>query len=349
MSGPKQSFRSNYSYLIAGSSAVISCIVMLLVPYLISGEKSPDNSFNEKTFLLSERTVWFIFLVPAICFLMLGIIGIVLRREYISRMRIEKELTVSRENLQLQIEKLNASNKELEHFAYIASHDLEEPLRKISTFTGRIEEKLGTYPDEEVKNYLSRLTSASVRMRVLIQDLLNYSRATRSIDINETVALTPLFKSILDDLSVTIQAKNALVHIKPLEQVQGNPTQLRQLFQNILSNALKFNDKERAEISVWGKYYSDEELKKTSWGKNSTFGRQKYYCIFTEDNGIGFSPEYLSQIFVIFQRLHGRADYEGTGIGLAICKRIAEHHGGFITADSKTGKGATFIVGLPVT
>lgn len=303
---------------------------------------------RESTFTKSELSIFIIALTSGISILLLVSILLALRREHTSKTRVEEKLIASEKQLQLQVHMLNLSNKELEQFAYVASHDLEEPLRKISSFSEKIHLKLKDYPDEEVIDCLKRLNNSVARMRVLINDLLNYSRVTRLLDINEKVNLDSIFKLIIEDLGVALASKKVVVNVMPLDEISGNNTQLRQLFQNLISNALKFSDKPLPEIEVAGKYYTDEELKRTDWIKDFNAKQKKYYCIFVKDNGIGFELQYLRQIFIIFQRLHGRSEYEGTGIGLAICKRIVENHEGFITAESEVGKGTTFIVGLPV-
>ena len=305
------------------------------------------SHLREKTFTKSELSIFIIALTSGTSILLLISILLALKREHNSKALFEKKLLASEQLLQQQVHMLNLSNKELEQFAYVASHDLEEPLRKISSFSEKIQLKLNNYPDEEVIDCLKRLNNSVARMRVLINDLLNYSRITRLLDINENVNLHSTFKLITEDLGVALTTKKAILTIKPLDDINGNNTQLRQLFQNLISNALKFSDKSVPQVTVSARYYSDEELKVTEWVKEVTLKHKKYYCIFVKDNGIGFELQYLKQIFIIFQRLHGRSEYEGTGIGLAICKRIVENHEGFITAESEVGKGTTFIVGLP--
>lgn len=302
---------------------------------------------RESTFTKSELSIFIIALTSGISILLLISILVALKREHNSKTLIEEKLIESEKLLQQQVHMLNLSNKELEQFAYVASHDLEEPLRKISSFSEKIHLKLNDYPDEEVIDCLKRLNTSVARMKILINDLLNYSRVTRLLNINENVNLDNTFKLIIEDLGITIAAKKAEVNIKSLDTINGNNTQLKQLFQNLVSNALKFSDKVVPLINVTAQYLTDEELKHTNWINDFNPKHKKYYCIFVKDNGIGFELQYLRQIFIIFQRLHGRSEYEGTGIGLAICKRIVENHEGFITAESEVGMGTTFIVGLP--
>ncbi len=310
-------------------------------------EQANLTKIRDKTFKNSELSIYIIVLTCGLSLVLLISLLVILNREYHSKLEIEKELMASRSLLERQVYKLNSSNKELEQFAYVASHDLQEPLRKIISFSEKIEGKLTKYNDDDITNYLIRLNKSADRMRTLINDLLNYSRATRALDTNEDVQLEMLFKFIVEDLEVAISSKNIKINTSTLKSVNGNNTQLRQLFQNLLSNALKFNHSKVPVVNIWGETYTEKDVKENEWGKGFNLKYDTYYCIFINDNGIGFEPEYLNQIFVIFQRLHGRSEYEGTGIGLAICKRIVENHEGFITAESTPGNGATFIVGLP--
>lgn len=310
-------------------------------------ELSNLTKIRDKTFTNSELSIYIIVLTCGLSLVLLISLLIILNREYHSKLEIEKELMASRSLLEQQVYKLNSSNKELEQFAYVASHDLQEPLRKIISFSEKVEANLSKYNDEDTTNYLRRLNKSADRMRTLINDLLNYSRATRALDTNEEVQLEMLFKFILEDLDVAITSKNIKINIGALKSVNGNNTQLRQLFQNLLSNALKFNHSTVPAVNIWGETYTEKDVQENEWGRGFNLKYDTYYCIFIKDNGIGFESEYLNQIFIIFQRLHGRSEYEGTGIGLAICKRIVENHEGFITAESTPGNGATFIVGLP--
>ena len=197
----------------------------------------------------SELSIYIIVLTCSISLLLLISLLVILNREYHSKVEIEIELMASRSLLQQQVFKLNLSNKELEQFAYVASHDLQEPLRKIISFSEKIEAKLNNYNDEDVANYLRRLNKSADRMRTLINDLLNYSRATRVLDTNEEVSLDLTFKYVLEDLDVAITSKNIKVNIGNLKTINGNNTQLRQLFQNLLSNAIKFSP-ENTDIHI---------------------------------------------------------------------------------------------------
>jgi signal transduction histidine kinase len=306
------------------------------------------SNLREHTFKKSELSIIIVAITSGISILILVSMLIALKREYQAKAEIELKLMASEKTLQQQVHMLNISNKELEQFAYVASHDLEEPLRKISSFSEKIQMKLNEHSDEEVIDLLKRVNNSVARMKVFINDLLNYSRITRLLDVNETVDLNTTFKTIVDDLGVIISNKKAVITVETLPQLNGNNTQLKQLFQNLVTNALKFNDKQFPQVLVTCTNYSIEKLRTTGWVKDFNMKHKNYYCIFVTDNGIGFELEYLRQIFVIFQRLHGRSEYEGTGIGLAICKKIVENHEGFITAESEVGKGTTFVVGLPI-
>jgi PAS domain S-box-containing protein len=229
--------------------------------------------------------------------------------------------------------RLEQSNRELESFAYVASHDLQEPLRKIQTFAERLKATCAAALGPTGLDYLERMHGAATRMRGLIDDLLSFSRVSSKAQPFARVDLTGIVHEVLGDLESTIEKAGATVSVGPLPTLEADPTQMRQLFQNLLSNALKFRREDVApSISVRG-----------------TTDVQGFRCVLeVEDNGIGFDEKYLERIFNVFQRLHGRGQYEGTGIGLAICRKIVERHGGEISARSSPGNGATFLITFPL-
>ncbi len=227
--------------------------------------------------------------------------------------------------------KLEQSNRDLQEFAYVASHDLQEPLRKVQAFSNRLASKYADAFDETGRDYLNRMRDASQRMQVLINDLLTLSRVSTHAQPFSDVDLNLLAQEVLSNLENQVERSNGRVEIGELPKIEADPTQIRQLLQNLIGNALKFHLQERPPL-----------IKVSAKVEGVT-------CqISVEDNGIGFDPQYLDRIFKPFQRLHSREEYEGSGMGLAICRRIVEHHGGAITATSVPGKGATFILTLPV-
>lgn len=232
---------------------------------------------------------------------------------------------------------LRIRNRELQDFAYVASHDLQEPLRKIQSFSDRLLSRLSTELDDSSSDYLQRMGHAAHRMQALIDDLLAYSRvATRTVAVS-AVDLSAILRAVLDDLETRIAEAQAVIEIGALPVIQADPTQMRQLLQNLLANALKFRAAERpCRISV-----SACEIENPA-APDSTLWELR-----VADNGIGFESNYAERIFAPFQRLHPRNIYEGTGIGLAIVRRIVERHGGSVRADAGAGQGATFIVILP--
>jgi signal transduction histidine kinase len=241
----------------------------------------------------------------------------------------------------LQMNKdLEQSNVELQQYASVASHDLQEPLRKIITFSNVIWEKF-LENNAEAKPYMKKIISSTERMRNLINDLLNYSKLS-SVSQFEKTDLNQILNETLSDLELSIQEKKAKVVVENLPSAEVIPGQIRQVFQNIISNALKFSKRDMAPvIRVWGNIVTGNSVE-----SNSAFGESVRICI--GDNGIGFDQKYLEKIFVLFQRLHGKSEYDGTGIGLAIVKKIIEKHNGSITAESKEGEGARFIIILPL-
>ncbi|MGH9338830.1 MAG: sensor histidine kinase [Acidobacteriota bacterium] len=240
-------------------------------------------------------------------------------------------------------DELARSNKELEEFAYVASHDLQEPLRKIQAFGERLKSRFSDALGNDGLEYVNRMRNAAARMQVLISDLLTLSRvSTRTLPF-KPVDLNAIVRDVLSDLETTLEQTGGKVEVGELPEVQADSVQMRQLFQNLIGNALKFYQEGRPPvIQISGEIRDGlDRLKHRA-------GSAKQTRISVKDNGIGFDENYKGKIFLPFQRLHGRNEYEGTGMGLAICRRIVERHNGSITAESKLGEGAAFIVTLPL-
>lgn len=232
-------------------------------------------------------------------------------------------------------QRLERSNRELQEFAYVASHDLQEPLRKVQAFGDRLKIRYAGHLGPDGLDYLERMQNAAGRMQNLIQDLLGYSRVATQTRPFEPVNLQTVAAEVVEDLEARLES-GGQVQIAELGTVRADPTQMRQLLQNLIGNALKFRRPGVPPlVKVYGRYLY------------GSLGRVRAYELVVEDNGIGFDNRYAEKIFAPFQRLHGRAEYEGTGMGLAICRRIVERHGGSIQARGVVGQGAIFIVTLP--
>jgi len=232
-------------------------------------------------------------------------------------------------NLQHQTEELKASNKELERFAYVASHDLQEPLRMVSSFLHLVVKKLEGKLDDQTKQYIDFAVDGSDRMKVLIQDLLQYSRIGTNKEVISNVDCKGIMNEVRTILSVSIKESDTQLIVHELPVVKGVHTQILQLFQNLVANAIKYHGKEKPVIEIGYK----------------NVGR--YFEFYVKDNGIGIDPKFFDRIFIIFQRLHNKSEYSGTGIGLSICKKIVEKHGGKIRVESVPGKGSIFYFSLP--
>ncbi|MGF1637566.1 MAG: ATP-binding protein [Cyclobacteriaceae bacterium] len=249
------------------------------------------------------------------------------------------------EQLRMQTMELKRSNEDLEQFAYVASHDLQEPLRKIQAFGDRLDSKYSHLLDETGLDYIKRMQNAAGRMQKLIEDLLEFSRITRKKVPFAKISLNKIVESVLDDTAERIESTGAKVHVDVLPEVLGDKAQLHRLFLNIIGNALKFHQSgKKTEITIDSKVLQSSEVLNTYAISTTT----NMYAITVKDNGIGFDEKHAERIFNIFQRLHGRTAYSGTGIGLAICRKIAMAHHGFIIANGEEGKGAEFIVLLPI-
>jgi light-regulated signal transduction histidine kinase (bacteriophytochrome) len=264
-------------------------------------------------------------------------------QQEVERMNSSLEEKVAQRTQELvQLNKdLEIRNAELAQYASLASHDLQEPLRKIITFSRMVEEKyLATVPD--ARRYIGKVIESSERMRNLIHDLLNYSKLSGQSHFS-IISLNEAIENTLSDLEVAIDEKRAKIIVQALPDIEAIPGQVRQLFQNILSNALKFSKPGITPvIRIWSEYLKEKDIEAAASPEGD------FIRVFIQDNGIGFDELYLSKIFTIFQRLHGQSEYAGTGIGLAIVKKIIEKHDGIIWARSKVEEGSTFIIVLPM-
>jgi len=257
--------------------------------------------------------------------------------------RIASEEKVIELNKQLlkNIEQLESTNKELDQFAFIASHDLQEPLRKIRTFSNRVVTKYKDQLDEEGKMYMDKMQNACERMQNLINDILAFSKIALSKDALVYSDMNVLLDEVLSDMDLQIQEKNAKITVGKLPKVYVYPGLIKPLFQNLINNSLKYSQKNiQPVITITGKIEAEED-------SSNKLTVKKYCRIQVIDNGVGFEQQYAEQIFTMFKRLHGNSEYAGTGIGLAICKKIVEEHQGYISAKASVNNGATFTISFP--
>jgi light-regulated signal transduction histidine kinase (bacteriophytochrome) len=257
--------------------------------------------------------------------------------------RIASEERVKELNKQLlkNIEQLESTNKELDQFAFIASHDLQEPLRKIRTFSDRIASKFGDTLNEEGKLYVDKMQAACARMQNLINDILSFSKIAISKEALVYTNMNELLEEVVADMDLQIQEKNALIVIEKLPDLYVYPNLIKPLFQNLINNSLKYSRKGIIpEVIITANVESSK-------GHSDKLQVNNYCRIQISDNGVGFEQQYAEQIFTMFKRLHGNSEYEGTGIGLAICKKIVEEHQGYISAKSSLNNGTVFTISLP--
>lgn len=312
--------------------------------YLLS-RRSLESKASGRSALLSNT------LSNSVLVAAFGLLYLLLRRGFKEREQAEAELRAAHGLLESKVEErtaelaqanekletfageLQRSNRELQDFAFVASHDLQEPLRKIQAFGDRLKSKHGEALSPEGRDYLERMQAAALRMHALINDLLTFSRVTSKGQPFVSIDLDRVAREVLSDLEVRVQENGGRVEVGDLPTLEADPLQMRQLLQNLIGNGLKFRRAgEPPVVRVNSQVTSDERPRVT---------------LEVSDNGIGFDTKYLDRIFTPFQRLHGRSEYEGTGMGLAVCRRIVERHGGTITARSTPGEGATFVVELP--
>ena len=286
---------------------------------------------------------------------LVGLVFFLAHRDISFRRVNEERLRAARDELEERVRErtfeltelnteLERSNRELQDFAFVASHDLQEPLRKIQAFGDRLRTVQGPKFDDQGRDYLNRMHNAAERMHTLINDLLTFSRVTTKAQPFEPTDLKKIAEDVLSDLETSIEDVGGKVLLGDLPTIEADPLQMRQLLQNLIANALKFK---KSDINPTVSLRS--ELTEIPSGENGAGRGAQLVKILVSDNGIGFDEKYLDRIFTPFQRLHGRSEYAGTGIGLAVCRKIVERHGGTLTARSTPGEGSTFIATLPLT
>ena len=285
--------------------------------------KKTEVSYNATTFYDRDRKLQGVFASA---------------RDVTDRKRVEEKLKV-------YSDKLERSNRELQDFAQVASHDLQEPLRKILAFGDRLKSRASESLDEPCLDYLQRMCNAAARMQTLITDLMAFSRVAIKGQPFVPTDLGVIAKEVSADLETRIEDGGGRVEIEDLPTIDADPMQMRQLLQNLISNSLKYY---RAGVPPVVRIYSEKLDPGSPESTDQNLPAGQFCRILVEDNGIGFDEKYLDRIFNVFQRLHKKGEYEGTGVGLAICRKIVDRHGGTVTARSNPGEGATFVVTLPV-
>ena len=311
------------------------------VAVMIDTERSLMEVRNRQADRSFRNTLILIFGMSLLTFLALAVSYRQLKRELAHRQETENQLRSYEVRLREQIRQLEASNEELERFAFVASHDLQEPLRKIQSFATLVTDRYENLFNAESQLFMSKIVHSAERMSKLIKDLLNFSRMSTNREDMKLVNVETIVQHILDDQELRIKGLNVRVDIGPLPVVNGVSSQLAHLFANLVSNALKFLRPDVQPLLRIRSRPIDGHL------YPELIEGRPYHEITVEDNGIGFDEKYLDHIFKVFQRLHGKSEFEGTGIGLAICKRVVVYHQGLITARSQPNQGTTFVVVLP--
>lgn len=339
-------------------SSVYSTIFIQEVNQLINNiQEEEENYLASQRSVISKRldTIQLVlFLSNAVGLILVVLLAIWMRRLRYRELAYHRDLEAVNQNLEQKVfertqaldhytNELKRSNRELQDFAFVASHDLQEPLRKIRAFVSRINKKYLDALDEQGQDYLKRMDSAAERMSKLIDDLLVFSRVTTKAGQFDRIDLNDVLAAVMEDLSFLIEDAGADVSITELPVLEADATQMRQLFQNLIANAVKFCDADtapRIKISCGQISGRDDEAPVTE-------PPLKRYQIVVQDNGIGFDTAYAEKVFMPFQRLVNKKDYKGTGIGLAVCRRIVERHEGTITAESEPGVGTKITIIFP--
>jgi PAS domain S-box-containing protein len=272
-----------------------------------------------------------------------GIALSIILTDLTSQKQTQLLLKSNNEKLKQINHELELSNHDLQQFASVASHDLQEPLRKIQIFSNFLKEKFSSGLNDEARDYLEKIIGSSHRMKALIIDILNYSQLSQNSNIFSPTDLNTVIREVLEDYEMLIKEKDAIITVEEMPCIEANPGQIRQVFQNLVSNSLKFVNKEIPPVlQIRSKLIEDTIF------DNGVKIEGKYCYISFRDNGIGFDDKFASKIFTLFRRLHTKDKFEGTGIGLAISKKIVEKHNGQIIAKGWEGEGAEFIIILPV-
>ncbi|MES1226593.1 MAG: response regulator [Bacteroidota bacterium] len=266
-----------------------------------------------------------------------------LENEVKERKASEEQIKELNRKLLENIDHLESANKELDRFAFMSSHDLQEPLRKIRTFNDLLYSKYKDVLDDEAVRYISRIQKAAERMQTLIKDILEFSKVTSDKPKFTNTDMKVLVQEVLTDMESTVTEKKATVNLNVLPSLNVNPGLMRPLFSNLIGNAIKYSKK---DVDPVVNIYAEQHT--INGDRLNGLPGRNFWRIYVEDNGIGFDQKYAEQIFEMFVRLHGNSEYEGTGIGLALCKQIVEKHHGFISALSKEDSGSTFIISLPL-
>ncbi|WP_019987375.1 sensor histidine kinase [Rudanella lutea] len=309
------------------------------VAWMIAEEKSLMKARNEKAAASYQQTIVVIFLLSMLTFLTLIAAYNSLNEELTRRQLTEDQLRGYEDELQARIRQLTTSNEELERFAFIASHDLQEPLRKIQSFAGLITQRARL--DTETSLFMGKITGSADRMSRMIKDLLEFSRVSNQAHNYQTVGMSEIVGRVLDDMELQIKGLDVDIRVDPLPVLPVIPSQMEQVFANLISNAIKYRKPDTRPV-VRVTWEPVDEVDCADLTSN-----RAYVKISVCDNGIGFDEKYAERIFQLFGRLHPQTAYDGTGIGLAVCKRIVMAHQGYIRAHSKPGEGATFDLILP--
>jgi len=310
--------------------------------YELFARAKKDRSKGEISLLVKDRVIP-VYISLTSLRPSLNTVGIIIS-DLTHRKKQDEVISSYQKNLETKNLELTQSNSELASFTYIASHDLQEPLRKIQTFSNLIMSKDQDKLSAETRDYFDRISSAATRMQNLLMALLNYSRTNNSDSLFVATDLSQLVEEAKDDLAEMLDERHATIHVSPLPTLKVIPNQFVQFFTNIISNAIKYSrDGVNPVITISADMVTFAEM-----GIIAAEHSDHYWLIRIADNGIGFEQQYSEKIFELFQRLYTREKYEGTGVGLAICKKIIQNHNGFITASGRPGIGSVFSIYLPI-